>query len=172
MSRYEIFTDGSCRGNPGPGGWGVVVLELDGDAVISRRALTGRADGNTTNMRMEMTAVYEGIRSLGATGSPITILTDSEIIVKGMTQWLPGWKDNGWRKADRKPVLNLDLWMGLDAVAPKGRVVHWRWTKGHAGHELNEAADMLATNAADGVYGDPVGSLINFHPELFSEVAA
>lgn len=138
--RYLVVTDGSCRNNPGPGGWGVVIHELDGDVVVSRHALAGCADGNTTNNRMEMTAVYEGIRALGATGVPITILTDSKIIVDGMTQWRQRWKANGWRTADRQPVKNLDLWMGLDAVSPEGRIVHWKWTKGHAGHELNEAA--------------------------------
>jgi len=163
-----LATDGACLGNPGPGGWGVVVHELEGDTVISRHALAGRADGDTTNNQMELTAAFEALRFIGGKSSPLTIITDSKYVVDGMTQWMDSWKSNGWRTAGRKPVKNLELWMALDDLT-RGRAVHWQWTRGHAGHTLNEAADMLANNAARGVYGDPVGSLADFHPELFEQ---
>lgn len=167
---FLLVTDGACLGNPGIGGWSVIIHELDGDAVVSRHAHAGRADGTTTNQRMELTAAYEGLKYLGATSAPITVVSDSQYLVNGMTQWRDGWKERGWRKANRKPVENLDLWIALDQQCPTVRPIYWRWTKGHAGHKLNEAADMLANNAAKGVYGVPVGALADFHPELFSEV--
>jgi ribonuclease HI len=167
--RFLLVTDGACLGNPGPGGWGVVIHELDGDTIVSRYALAGSADGNTTNNRMELTAAYEGLKFIGGTSTPIVIVSDSQLLVKGMTQWIDGWKQRGWRGSDRKTIKNTDLWMALDELT-LGREVYWEWTRGHYGHALNETADMLATNAAAGVYGgQPAVTLRAMHPQLFSE---
>lgn len=159
-----LATDGACLGNPGPGGWGVVIHEYDGDTIIRRHALAGSADGDTTNNRMELTAAYEGLKFIGGTSTPITILSDSRYLVDGMTQWLPGWKERGWRTADRKTVKNADLWMALDDLT-RARKVQWKWTKGHAGDPMNEDADMLANNAAAGLYRHT--ALTQAHPRLF-----
>ncbi|SFF43574.1 ribonuclease HI [Fontimonas thermophila] len=131
-----IHTDGACKGNPGPGGWGAV-LEFNGH---TRRLKGGEAQ--TTNNRMELTAA---IRALEALKEPcrVTVFTDSVYLMQGLTEWLPGWKARGWRTADNKPVKNQDLWMRLDAAAAR-HVVEWRWVKGHAGHPGNEEADRLA----------------------------
>ena len=162
-----LATDGACLGNPGTGGWAVVINELDGDAIISRYALAGRADGTTTNQRMELTAAYEGLKYLGASLIPATVLSDSRYLVDGMSQWRDGWKANGWRKGDRKPVANVDLWIALDEMCPPARPVQWQWTRGHDGHDLNEIADKLANKAALGAFDDPAVSLMELHPELF-----
>ena len=115
---YLLATDGACLRNPGPGGWGVVVHELDGDTIVSRSALAGGADGRTTNNQMELTAAIEGLRSLGDTTLPITIISDSKYLTNGMTKWLPNWKARGWRTSDRKPVKNRDLWMDARRPGP------------------------------------------------------
>ncbi len=130
----DAFTDGACAGNPGPGGWGVLIIAADAELELfgGERA--------TTNNRMEMTAAIE---ALTATKGPIRLHTDSQYLKNGITEWIKGWKRNGWRTADRKPVKNQDLWMALDA-AVTGRAVDWRWVKGHAGHAENERADALA----------------------------
>jgi ribonuclease HI len=133
----EIYTDGACEGNPGPGGWGALII--DGDA---RRELSG-AEPATTNNRMELLATIEGLK---ATEGPVRLYTDSQYVKLGMTEWIKGWKRNGWKTADRKPVKNQDLWMMLDALCA-GRAVDWRWVRGHAGHPENERADALARNA-------------------------
>lgn len=146
---YLLFPDGACLGNPGPGGWGVVIHELNSDTIVRRHALAGSAGGDTTNNRMELQAAIEGLRYLGDPGDPVTVVSDSEYVVKGMTQWLEGWKVRGWRKSDRKPVLNVDLWTVLDELAG-GLRVSWQWVRGHNCHPLNEVADMLANNAAKG----------------------
>ena len=134
--RVVIHTDGACSGNPGPGGWGAI-LEFDG----SEKELFGGAR-DTTNNRMELTAAIE---ALSALKRPCTVElhTDSQYLRQGITQWIRGWKRNGWRTADRKPVKNVDLWQALDALIGVHKV-DWRWVRGHAGHDLNERADELA----------------------------
>ncbi|MEQ1440488.1 ribonuclease HI [Fontimonas sp. SYSU GA230001] len=136
MKHVIIHTDGACKGNPGPGGWGAL-LEFNG----RRRELKG-GEAQTTNNRMELTAA---IRALEALKEPcqVTLYTDSSYLMQGLTEWLPGWKKRGWRTADKKPVKNQDLWQQLDAAAAR-HVVEWRWVKGHSGHDGNEAADRLA----------------------------
>jgi ribonuclease HI len=130
----EAFTDGACAGNPGPGGWGVLIVDKDGD--------TERSGGEdaTTNNRMELTAAIEALR---ATNGPLRLYTDSQYVKNGITAWIKSWKRNGWKTADRKPVKNQDLWIALDREV-EGRAVEWRWVKGHNGHAENERADALA----------------------------
>jgi ribonuclease HI len=132
----RIYTDGACKGNPGPGGWGAL-LQSGGH----ERELFG-GDPATTNNRMELTAV---IRALAALRQPsrVEVYTDSEYVMKGITEWLPAWKRRGWKTADRKPVKNADLWRELDEVAHRHEV-RWHWVRGHAGHPENERADALA----------------------------
>ena len=134
-----IHTDGACSGNPGPGGWGAI-LNYAG----SQKELSG-GEVPTTNNRMELMAA---ISALEALKRPCTVdlHTDSEYMRNGITKWIAGWKRNGWKTADKKPVKNMDLWQRLDA-AIQHHDVHWRWVKGHAGHEMNERADQLAVAA-------------------------
>ena len=135
-SVVEIFTDGACSGNPGPGGWGVLLRWGD-----TEKELWG-GERETTNNRMELMAV---IRALEALKRPVAAIltTDSRYVRDGITQWLPAWKARGWRTADKKPVKNDDLWRRLDAAAAAHKV-DWRWVRGHAGHPENERADALA----------------------------
>ncbi|MDX1625637.1 MAG: ribonuclease HI [Wenzhouxiangellaceae bacterium] len=136
----DIWTDGACSGNPGPGGWGAVLRSGD----VERELSGGEAE--TTNNRMELMAA---IRSLEALKRPcrVRLTTDSNYVRQGMTEWLPRWKANGWRTASKKPVKNADLWKRLErAVAP--HEVEWFWVKGHSGHPENERADRLATDQA------------------------
>lgn len=137
----EIYTDGACRGNPGPGGWGALLL------MGSREKELSGADPSTTNNRMELTAV---IRALEAMTRPVQarLYTDSEYVQRGISEWLPGWKSRGWRTADRKPVKNQDLWQRLDELAAL-HDIEWRWVRGHAGVPGNERADRLANQAID-----------------------
>ena len=136
----EIFTDGACKGNPGPGGWGVV-LRFGGH----EKELSG-GDAHTTNNRMELTAVIE---ALGVLTRPcrITLSTDSKYVMDGLTRWSRGWVRNGWRTADKKPVKNAELWQALLAAVERHQI-EWQWVKGHAGHAENERADRLASDAA------------------------
>lgn len=143
MSRVIMYTDGACSGNPGPGGWGALLMFGD-----HRRELCG-GEPETTNNRMELQAVIEGVKALKRR-VPVTIYTDSTYVMKGMTEWIHGWKAKGWRTASRKPVKNEDLWRELDAVLA-GHDVEWRWVKGHNGDPGNEAADALARSAIPGV---------------------
>ena len=139
MNKVVIYTDGACKGNPGPGGWGASLRSEDG----SEKELYGGESG-TTNNRMEMTAV---IQALSALKRPcqITLHLDSQYVLKGITEWLPGWKAKGWKTAAKQPVKNVDLWQTLDAlVQTSGHVIEWRWVKGHAGDVGNERADGLA----------------------------
>jgi len=135
------WTDGACSGNPGPGGWGVLLRALDGDTVIKERELSG-GEGLTTNNRMELTAAIAALDSLSRPAA-ITLTTDSAYVKNGVQVWIHGWKRNGWRTADNKPVKNADLWQALDRAQARHRVT-WRWIKGHAGHPENERADALA----------------------------
>ena len=130
------YTDGACSGNPGPGGWGVVLIEGD-----DRTELKG-GESATTNNRMELMAAMKALET-AADGAPVTIYTDSQYVKNGVTTWIKSWKKNGWKTAAKKPVKNQDLWVGLDALA-NARPVDWRWVKGHAGHPENERADALA----------------------------
>ena len=137
----DIYTDGACSGNPGPGGWGVLIVTQGEE---TPRELSG-GDGETTNNRMELIAAIEGLNATRDAGA-VRLYTDSQYVKNGITSWIAGWKRNGWKTANKKPVKNQDLWRALDeAVA--GREVEWRWVKGHAGHEGNERADALARAA-------------------------
>ena len=140
MKHVEIFTDGACKGNPGPGGWGAI-LRLG----HHEKELSG-GEPQTTNNRMELTAT---IRALEALKEPcqVTLHTDSRYVIDGITGWVFGWQRNGWKTAARKPVLNADLWQELIA-AVKRHKVEWVWVKGHDGHPENERADTLASDAA------------------------
>lgn len=145
MSFVEIYTDGACRGNPGPGGWGALLMF--GDHVKELRG----AEPQTTNNRMELTAA---IRALAALKRPcdVRLYTDSQYVRKGITEWLPQWKARDWRTADRKPVKNVDLWQALEREIERHQI-EWHWVKGHAGVPGNERADRLANAAIDGMMG-------------------
>ncbi|MGB0919741.1 MAG: ribonuclease HI [Alphaproteobacteria bacterium] len=136
MTEITIYTDGACSGNPGPGGWGALLISGD-----NRREIKG-GDVETTNNRMELTAAIEALNALKRP-CIVHLHTDSSYVQKGMTEWLKGWKAKGWRTASRKPVKNADLWQALDAAQDRHEV-HWHWVKGHAGNEGNEIADQLA----------------------------
>ena len=136
-----IYTDGACRGNPGPGGWGAVLQY--GDTV---RELHGGTMA-TTNNRMELTAVIEALQALKRP-CRITVMSDSKYVLQGISEWLPGWKQRGWRTAAKKPVLNVDLWQTLDQLVSQ-HDIDWQWVKGHAGHPGNERADQLANLGID-----------------------
>ena len=134
--RVTIHTDGACSGNPGPGGWSAILTFGD-----HQKELMG-GEPHTTNNRMELTAAISALEALKRPCS-VDIHTDSEYVKKGITAWIAGWKRNGWRTADKKPVKNVDLWKRLDE-ALKAHQVRWHWVKGHAGHAMNERADELA----------------------------
>ncbi|HEX4896488.1 MAG TPA: ribonuclease HI [Solimonas sp.] len=136
MKHVIVHTDGACKGNPGPGGWGAL-LEFNGKV----RELKG-GELQTTNNRMELMAAIMALETLREP-CQVTLYTDSSYVMQGLTEWLPGWKRRGWRTADNKPVKNQDLWQRLDAAAARHQV-QWQWVKGHAGHAGNEAADRLA----------------------------
>ena len=141
MPDLYAYTDGACSGNPGPGGWGVLLIAREGEATLKERELSG-GEGLTTNNRMELLAAISALESLSRP-SALTIVTDSAYVKNGVTGWIHGWKRNGWRTADNKPVKNVDLWQRLDAAQARHQVT-WRWIKGHAGHAENERADALA----------------------------
>ncbi len=141
MPEIFAYTDGACSGNPGPGGWGVLLEARDGDRLLRTRELCGGAQ-DTTNNRMELMAVISALNSLTRPSS-ITIVTDSAYVKNGITVWIDGWKRNGWITLSRKSVKNVDLWQALDAAQSPNQVT-WKWIKGHAGHFGNERADELA----------------------------
>ncbi|SPJ25204.1 ribonuclease HI [Palleronia abyssalis] len=141
MARLFAYTDGACSGNPGPGGWGTLLIARDGEAEVKRRELNG-GEAVTTNNRMELLAAISALESLKRP-SVITMVTDSQYVKNGVTSWIHGWKKNGWKTAAKKPVKNDDLWKRLDE-AQKRHEVRWEWVKGHAGHPENERADELA----------------------------
>jgi len=140
-ARVIMYTDGACRGNPGPGGWGVVLQHGS-----KRKTLHG-GEAHTTNNRMEMTAVLRGLQALKRS-CQVKIVTDSRYVIQGMSEWLPNWKSRGWRTAAKKPVLNSDLWQELDVLAA-GHDIEWEWVKGHSGHHGNDLADQLANLGID-----------------------
>jgi ribonuclease HI len=144
-SKVEIYSDGACSGNPGPGGWGSVLL-YNGH----RRELSG-GERQTTNNRMELMAVIQALETLKRP-CEVIVHTDSTYVMKGMTEWLAQWKKRDWRTADRKPVKNQDLWQRLDELAARHRI-EWQWVKGHAGHPGNERADALANRGIDELGG-------------------
>ncbi|MBD8678111.1 ribonuclease HI [Sphingomonas sp. CFBP 13720] len=141
LPRVEIATDGACKGNPGPGGWGAVLRAADG----RERELSG-AESPTTNNRMELMAAIEGLNALKRP-CRVILSTDSRYVMDGLTKWIKGWQKNGWRTAARQPVKNAELWQALLAAAKPHRI-EWVWVKGHAGHPDNERADRLASDAA------------------------
>ena len=149
MKQVQLFTDGACSGNPGPGGWGAVLRFGD-----KERELCGGAD-NTTNNRMELTAAIEGLRALNEP-CEVVLTTDSTYVKDGITRWLANWKKNGWKTAAKKAVKNQDLWQELDHQTSR-HTVQWQWVKGHSGHPENERADALANQGMDKVKGSANG---------------
>ena len=147
MTELVIHTDGACRGNPGPGGWGVLMV-WNG----THKELSG-AEPATTNNRMELTAAIMGLAALKR-ATRVTVQTDSQYVIKGITEWLPAWKARGWRTADRKPVKNQDLWERLDQIAST-HTIDWVWVKGHSGDPGNERVDELANLAIDAMLAGP-----------------
>jgi len=137
----EIFTDGACRGNPGPGGWAALLREGSHEKLLSGAQL------QTTNNRMELLAAIEALAALER-ACTVRLTTDSEYVRQGITAWLPKWKSNGWRTSQRQPVKNQDLWQRLDAESARHRI-EWRWVKGHSGHTENERVDRAANDAID-----------------------
>ena len=139
MTKVELFTDGACSGNPGPGGWAAILRSGHHEKEFSG------GEGLTTNNRMELSAVIEGLRKLKH-ASDVIVHTDSRYVMDGAVKWLKGWKVKGWKTADKKPVKNEDLWRALDEEMARHRI-HWRWVAGHSGHPENERADALAREA-------------------------
>ncbi|MEK7438744.1 MAG: ribonuclease HI [Pseudomonadota bacterium] len=144
-ARVRIYTDGACKGNPGPGGWGAL-MQFDG----REKELYG-GEPDTTNNRMELTAVIRALGALKRT-CEIDLYTDSQYVQKGISEWLATWKRRGWKTADRKPVKNVDLWLELDQLAA-AHAIRWHWVKGHAGHVENERADALANRGIAALAG-------------------
>ena len=140
LPHVTVFTDGACSGNPGPGGWGAI-LKFGG----TEKELKG-GEAHTTNNRMELMAAIQGLHALKRP-CRVTLSTDSQYVMQGLTKWIHGWQKNGWKTADKKPVKNADLWLALLDVAKQHRI-QWVWVKGHAGHPDNERADKLASDAA------------------------
>jgi ribonuclease HI len=147
LKHVEIYTDGACKGNPGPGGWGVVLKS----GTLEKELFGGEL--GTTNNRMEMMAVIQALTALNQP-CEVTLYLDSEYVRKGITEWIRGWKARGWRTAANQPVKNAELWQKLDAlVASGGHKIDWRWVRGHAGNPGNERADMLANRGVDKALG-------------------
>jgi ribonuclease HI len=138
----RIYTDGACRGNPGPGGWGAVLRFGE-----KEKTLHG-GEAQTTNNRMELTAVIRALECLKGNKWPVEITTDSKYVLQGITEWIDGWKRKGWRNASKKPVMNADLWQQLDELVQQFEI-NWHWVKGHSGHPENELADQLANLGID-----------------------
>lgn len=143
LTRVEIFTDGACKGNPGPGGWGAVIRSGKHEKELSG------GERDTTNNRMELMAAIEALNAL-TRPCHVTLTTDSVYVRDGITKWVHGWQKNGWRTADKKPVKNVELWQALLEATRRHRI-SWHWVKGHAGHAENERADALATAAASAI---------------------
>jgi ribonuclease HI len=147
VKSVDIFTDGACRGNPGPGGWGVLLRYNDAEKkIVKEKELCG-GERDTTNNRMELTAAIEGLRALKQPCT-VALYTDSQYVRKGITEWIVNWKKRQWRTADKKPVKNADLWQSLEAETLRHQI-EWHWVKGHSGHPENEIADQLANRGID-----------------------
>ena len=145
MNTIDIYTDGACKGNPGPGGWGVL-LKSDG----TEKELFG-GELNTTNNRMEMMAVIQALEALKRP-CKVNLFLDSKYVLQGITEWIVGWKARGWRTASKEPVKNVELWQRLDAIVTNGgHQIDWRWVKGHAGDPGNERADALANRCVQSI---------------------
>jgi len=142
MKQIEIYTDGACSGNPGPGGWGVVLHYQDHEKTLSG------AEAHTTNNRMELMAAIQGLMAIKQPCS-VKVITDSQYVKKGITEWLENWKKKNWKTAANQPVKNQDLWQQLDEQVKRHPQVVWEWVKGHAGHVQNEQADLLAREAIE-----------------------
>jgi ribonuclease HI len=142
-AKGELFTDGACKGNPGPGGWGALLRYGD----MEKELFGGEA--NTTNNRMELMAAIEGLKALKRP-CQVILTTDSQYVMKGINEWLAGWKKKGWRNAAKQPIKNQDLWQQLDAECQRHQI-EWRWVRGHTGHAENERADQLANQGVAGV---------------------
>ena len=138
--KYKIYTDGACSGNPGPGGWGAVILDQD-----NRQKNISGSEKNTTNNRMELLAAIMSLKKI-KTNSEVVIFTDSTYVKNGITEWMKNWKKNGWKNSSKKPVKNKDLWEKLDKLC-EANSVSWKWVKGHSTNEFNNLADELATKA-------------------------
>lgn len=141
MKHVVIYTDGACRGNPGPGGWGALLRFGDAEKELSG------SEKQTTNNRMELMAAIKALQEL-KTPCKVDLYTDSQYVQKGISEWIHGWKKRGWKKADKKPVMNADLWQELDKLAAAHQI-KWHWVKGHSGHTENDRVDKLATDAID-----------------------
>jgi len=141
MSKIEIYTDGACSGNPGPGGWGAVLLYKEHEKRISG------GEKDSTNNRMELRAVFEALKTLKKP-SEIIVYTDSKYVMDGITKWIFGWKKNGWKTADKKPIKNIEFWQDLDVEVARHKI-EWVWVKGHSGNRFNEVADQLARDAVE-----------------------
>jgi ribonuclease HI len=147
LNPIDVYTDGACKGNPGPGGWGVLMK-----SGTTEKELFG-GELNTTNNRMEMMAVIEALAALKRPCA-VTLYVDSQYVLKGITEWLPGWKAKGWRTASKQPVKNVDLWQRMDElVATGGHSIDWRWVRGHNGDPGNERADVLANRGVEVALG-------------------
>ena len=142
MKHIEIYTDGACRGNPGPGGWGALLISGE-----LRKELSG-SEALTTNNRMELLAAIRGLEALKNPGTTARVYTDSQYVIKGISEWVASWKQRGWKTADKKPVKNQDLWERLDALAEQHNL-EWHWVRGHSGVDGNERVDQLANEAID-----------------------
>jgi len=155
LKRVQLITDGACKGNPGKGGWAFILRYGD-----HKREQFGSSP-HTTNNRMELAAAIEGLKRLKESCS-VEVITDSEYLKNGIMNWLPAWKRNGWRTAEKKPVKNQDLWVMLDELV-NAHDVHWRWTKGHASHEDNNRCDELASRAAEEqTFGEPSRTTVQY----------
>ncbi|MEE4244164.1 MAG: ribonuclease HI [Kangiellaceae bacterium] len=143
LMSVEIFTDGACKGNPGPGGWGVLLRYGD----TEKKLFGGAAE--TTNNRMELQAAIEGLKALNRQ-CDVVLTTDSQYVRKGITEWIDGWKKKGWKNSQKKPVKNAELWQQLDRLAQQHNI-KWQWVKGHSGHRENEIADQLANKGVESV---------------------
>ena len=138
--KYKIYTDGACSGNPGPGGWGAVILEED----KNQKNISGN-EKDTTNNRMELMAPIMALKKI-STNSKVVIYTDSKYVKNGITEWIKNWEKNGWKSANKKPVKNKDLWIKLDNLCKDNKII-WKWVKGHSNNKYNNLADELATQA-------------------------
>jgi len=146
VSHIDIYADGACRGNPGPGGWGALLISGD-----HKKELSG-SEALTTNNRMELLAAIRALEALKKPGTSARVFTDSQYVIKGIKEWVASWKKRGWKTADKKPVKNQDLWEQLDALAAN-HDLEWHWVRGHSGVEGNEHVDRLANEAIDAMLG-------------------